>query len=158
MTNRYKITRLHEQDLMEYLTKYCQDVQALDDGIRFVGIADYAGKLVASLYRRGLVPLMDKKETEQYALQTVFRARTRGGFKPQLGEQRYAVAVYDRLIRTTLTILHPKQESYNMYLLISLDAGCGYPSIIEEKVIPFISASKGILFENTKVISEKYID
>lgn len=158
MTNRYKITRLHEQDLMEYLTKYCQDVQALDDGIRFVGIADYAGKLVASFYRRGLVPLMDKKETEQYALQTVFRARTRGGFKPQLGEQRYAVAVYDRLIRTTLTILHPKQESYNMYLLISLDAGCGYPSIIEEKVIPFISASKGILFENTKVISEKYID
>lgn len=158
MTNRYKITRLDEQDLMEYLTKYCQDVQALDDGIRFVGIADYAGKLVASFYRRGLVPLMDKKETEQYALQTVFRARTRGGFKPQLGEQRYAVAVYDRLIRTTLTILHPKQESYNMYLLISLDAGCGYPSIIEEKAIPFISASKGILFENTKVISEKYID
>lgn len=149
---------MDEQDLMEYLTKYCQDVQALDDGIRFVGIADYAGKLVASFYRRGLVPLMDKKETEQYALQTVFRARTRGGFKPQLGEQRYAVAVYDRLIRTTLTILHPKQESYNMYLLISLDAGCGYPSIIEEKVIPFISASKGILFENTKVISEKYID
>lgn len=143
---------------MEYLTKYCQDVQALDDGIRFVGIADYAGKLVASFYRRGLVPLMDKKETEQYALQTVFRARTRSGFKPQLGEQRYAVAVYERLIRTTLTILHPKQESYNMYLLISLDVGCGYPSIIEEKVIPFISASKGILFENTKVISEKYID
>ena len=101
---------------------------------------------------------MDKKETEQYALQTVFRARTRSGFKPQLGEQRYAVAVYERLIRTTLTILHPKQESYNMYLLISLDVGCGYPSIIEEKVIPFISASKGILFENTKVISEKYID
>jgi len=154
----YKGTRLDEQHLMKYLTNYCQDVQALDERIRFVGIADYAGKLVASFYRRGLVPLMDKKETEQYALQTVFRARTRGGFKPQLGEQRYAVAVYDRLIRTTLTILHPKQESHNMYLLISLDAGCGYPSIIEEKVIPFISASKGILFENTKVISEKYID
>ena len=158
MTNKYKRTRLHEQDLMKYLTKYCQDAQALDERIRFVGIADYAGKLVASFYRRGLVPLMDKKETEQYALQTVFRARTRGGFKPQLGEQRYAVAVYDRLIRTTLSILHPQQESHNMYLLISLDIGCEYPGIIEEKVIPFISASKGILFENTKVISEKYID
>lgn len=158
MTNKYKRTRLHEQDLMKYLTKYCQDVQALDERIRFVGIADYAGKLVASFYRRGLVPLMDKNGTEQYALQTVFRARTRGGFKPQLGEQRYAVAVYDRLIRTTLSILHPQQESHNMYLLISLDIGCEYPGIIEEKVIPFISASKGILFENTKVISEKYID
>jgi len=143
---------------MKYLTKYCQDVQALDERIRFVGIADYAGKLVTSFYRRGLVPLMDKNETEQYALQTVFRARTRGGFKPQLGEQRYAVAVYDRLIRTTLSILHPQQESHNMYLLISLDIGCEYPGIIEEKVIPFISASKGILFENTRVMSEKYID
>jgi hypothetical protein len=149
---------LDEHHLMKYLTKYCQDVQALDERIRFVGIADYAGKLVASFYRRGLVPLMDKKETEQYALQTVFRARTRGGFKPQLGEHRYAVAVYDRLIRTTLSILHPLQESHNMYLLISLDVGCEYPGIIEETVIPFISASKGILFENTKVLSQKYID
>lgn len=149
---------MDEPHLMKYLSKYCQDVQALDERIRFVGIADYAGKLVTSFYRQGLVPLMDKKETEQYALQTVFRARTRGGFKPQLGEQRYAVAVYDRLIRTTLSILHPQQESHNMYLLVSLDVGCEYPGIIEEKVIPFISASKGILFENTKVISEKYID
>ena len=65
MTNRYKITRMQEQDLMEYLTKYCQDVQALDDGIRFVGIADYAGKLVASFYRRGLVPLMEGLGTER---------------------------------------------------------------------------------------------
>ena len=158
MINKNKRTQLHEEHLMKYLTEYCQDVQALDQRIRFVGIADYAGKLVASFYRQGLVPLMDKRETEQYALQTVFRARTRGGFKPQLGEQRYATAVYDRLIRTTLTILHSQQESHNMYLLISLDVGCEYPGIIEEKVIPFISASKETLFENTKVISEKYVD
>ena len=153
-----KRTYLEDQHLIGYLSKYCQDVQALDQRIRFAGIADYAGKLVASFYRLGLVPLMDKKETEQYALQTVFRARTRGGFKSQLGEQRYATAVYDRLIRATLTILHPQQESHNMYLLISLDVGCEYPSIIEEKVIPFISASKEMLFENTKVISDKYVD
>ena len=71
-----------------YLNAFCQQIQQLDGRIRFVGLADYAGKLAASYYRMGLSPLMDKKETEQYAVQTVFRARTRSGFKPQLGEQR----------------------------------------------------------------------
>jgi len=126
--------------------------------MRFVGIADYAGKLLASYYRKGLIPLMDKKETEQYALQTVFRARTRGGFKPQLGEQRYATAVYEKLIRTTITIAHPDAEHHNLYLLISLDIDSQYPIIIDEKIIPFISKNKKALFLRTLVISNMYED
>jgi len=126
--------------------------------MRFVGIADYAGKLLASYYRKGLIPLMDKKETEQYALQTVFRARTRGGFKSQLGEQRYATAVYEKLIRTTITIAHPDAEHHNLYLLISLDIDSQYPIIIDEKIIPFISKNKKALFLRTLVISNMYED
>jgi len=126
--------------------------------MRFVGIADYAGKLLASYYRKGLIPLMDRKETEQYALQTVFRARTRGGFKPQLGEQRYATAVYEKLIRTTITIAHPDAEHHNLYLLISLDIDSQYPIIIDEKIIPFISKNKKALFLRTLVISNMYED
>lgn len=139
------------------MTEFCQQTQGLDERIRFVGIADYAGKLLASYYRKGLVPLMDKKETEQYALQTVFRARTRGGFKPQLGEQLYATAVYEKLIRATITIAHPDAEHHNLYLLISVDIYSQYPIIIE-KIIPFISKNKEALFLRTLVISDKYED
>jgi hypothetical protein len=140
------------------LNRFCSAIQNLDPKIRFVGLADYGGQLVASFYRQGLVPLMDKKETEEYALQTVFRARTRGGFKKQIGDQRYAVAVYERLIRATVSIIHPEAERHNIYLLISLDVDCKYPDIIEEKVLPFLSTSKGKLFALTRHISEKYTD
>lgn len=145
-------------DVTNYLNEFCRRIQELDDRIRFVGLAEYAGKLVASYYRKGLVPLMDKKTTEQYAVQTVFRARTRGGFKPQLGEDRYAVAVYEKLIRTTITILNPEAEHHNMYLLLSLDVGCQYPAVIEEKVFPLIAKNKAELFQRTCALSSAYED
>lgn len=146
-----------DQETADYLTEFCQQIQGLDQRIRFVGIADYAGKLLASYYRQGLIPLMDKKETEQYALQTVFRARTRG-FKPQLGEQRYATAVYEKLIRATIIIANPDAEHYNLYLLISLDIDSQYPIIIDEKIIPSISKNKKALFLRTLAISSMYED
>jgi hypothetical protein len=146
-----------EQVSIGYLGQYCSRIQSIDPAVRFAGIADYAGKLLSSFYRPGLVPLMDKGETEQYALQTVFRARTRNGFKPKLGEQRYALAVYDNLIRATLTIVHPGAEHHNMYLLVSLDSGSYYPDVLE-KIVNYISDNKNQLFANTRSISSKYKD
>lgn len=141
--------------LSGYLMGYCKEVQSLDHAIRFVGVADYAGKLQRSFYRQGLVPLMDRTETDQYALQAVFRAKTRGGFKPQLGEQRYDVAVYDNLIRSTITITHPEAEHHDMYLLISLDIGSQYPAILQ-KIVDHIAKNKSELFSHTRNLSEKY--
>jgi hypothetical protein len=149
---------LPDSALTSYLVGYCEKIQVLDQAIRFAGIADYAGKLLASAYRPGLVPLMNKSETEQYALQTVFRARTRGGFKPQLGELGYAVAAYEKLVRATVTVAHPEVEHHNMYLLISLDIGSDYPKILEQKVMPHLSKYKDDLFVRTRTVSEKYAD
>ena len=139
----------------EYLIGYCKQIQLLDSSIRFVGIADYAGKLQSSFYRQGLVPLMDRAETAQYTLQAVFRAKTRGGFKPQLGEQRYAVAVYDNLIRATITLTHPEAEHHDMYLLISLDVGSQYPLILQT-IVDHTAKNKSELFSHTRKLSENY--
>ena len=148
---------LNDEQLTDYLTGFCKRIQSLEGSIRFVGIADYAGMLLASFYRPGLVPLMDKGETAQYALQTVFRARTRGGFKPQLGEQMYAVAAYQNLIRATITVANSEAEHHNMYLLISLDNGSQYPAILEN-IVRHIATNKFDLFLYTRVISDRYID
>lgn len=141
-----------------YIQAFCRDIQALDEHIRFVGIADYSGQILCSHYREGLVPLMDRKETDQYSLQTVFRSRTRGGFKPQLGEQLYTTTVYERLIRATATIISPEAEHHNLYLLLSFDVGTQYPTVFDDKVLPFIERSKPELFKRTLVYSEKYED
>ena len=148
---------LNDEKLTDYLTSFCRTTQSLDGSIRFVGIADYAGMLLSSFYRPGLVPLMDNAETAKYALQTVFRARTRGGFKPQLGEQLYAVAAYENLIRATITIANSEADHHNMYLLISLDNGSQYPAILEN-IVRHIAANKFDLFSFTRVISDRYAD
>ena len=147
-----------EESLAQYLATFCQRIQALDAAIRFVGIADYAGELVASYYRNGLAPLMNQEETAQYAKQTVFRARTRGGFKPQLGEQRYAVAAYEHLIRATITLTSPEAEHHNMYFLISLDVGCQYASVLENAILPYLGEHRNQFFDQTRQISTKYND
>jgi hypothetical protein len=148
---------LDYEGLTDYLSDYCKRIQSLDRSIRFVGLADYAGSLLASFYRPGLVPLMDRKETSQYALQTVFRARTRGGFKPQLGEQVYAVAAYQNLIRATITLANPDAEHHNIYLLISLDIRSQYPAILEQ-VAGHVANNKNELFARTRILSNKYVD
>jgi hypothetical protein len=146
-----------DKSLADYMTDYCRKIQALDSSIRFAGLADYSGKLQSSFYRPGLVPLMNKGETEQYVLQSVFRARTRGGFKPQLGEQRYAVAVYDNLIRSTVAITNSEAEHHNLYLLVSLDIDSQYPRVLQ-KIVDHIAKGKAELFQRTRKLSQGYTD
>jgi hypothetical protein len=140
----------------EYLRAFCERILSLHNTIRFAGLADYGGRLVASSYRAGLVPLIDKAQTERYALQTVFRARSRGEFKPQVGENKYSIAVYERLIRSTIPITHGSEDFRSMYLLVSLDVGGHCMKVIEEMILPFISESKDALFAKTRAISDEY--
>ncbi len=79
-----------------------------------------------------------------------------GGFKPKLGEHLYATAVYEKLIRVTITIAHQEREHCSLYLLTSLDVGSDYQRIIEEKILAFLGKYRDQLLEKTKASSEKY--
>ena len=67
----------------ENLDSLSKEILQLDNSIRFIGIANNLGSLVATAYRNGLIPLMDKQETSQYAIQAVLRAATREDFEPK---------------------------------------------------------------------------
>ena len=136
------------------LHRLCKGVIAKDSSIRFAGIANQMGKLVEAAYREGLQPLMDRQETEHYTIQTVLRASTRGTFENKIGKQRYAVAVYEKLIRATVPIIISGQQDYKdekqkkqqqkeqdfklFYLLVSLDLGSDVISIVENKILPLV--------------------
>jgi hypothetical protein len=110
------------------------------------------GNLIEAVYREGLQPLMDRQETEHYTIQTVLRASTRGTFENKIGKQRYAIAVYEKLIRATVPIImtghHDKkdekqknqqkeqQDFKGFYLLVSFDLGSDVISIVENKILP----------------------
>ena len=124
----------------ENLNNLCIEIQQLDNSIRFVGIANNLGSLVATAYRAGLTPLMDKQETSHYAIQTVLRAATREDFESKIGRLVYSIGKYERLIRATMPIrLSGKEdESKSYYLLLSFDLNSNVISVIENKIMPFI--------------------
>src|ERR1044072_3014630 len=88
----------------EDLNGLCKDILQIDNSIRFIGIANNLGSLVATVYRNGLTPLMDKQETSHYAIQAVLRAATREDFESKIGSLEYSIGKYERLIRATVPI------------------------------------------------------
>src|SRR5687768_3324382 len=145
----------HEQP--NRLHRFCKGIILEDSSIRFAGIANQMGNLIEAAYREGLQPLMDRQETEHYTIQTVLRASTRETFESKIGKQRYAIAVYEKLIRATVPIFiighqddkdekQKKQQQHQQkeqnfkwfYLLISFDSGSDVISIVENKILPLI--------------------
>src|ERR671930_652792 len=88
----------------ENLDSLSKEILQLDNSIRFIGIANNLGSLVATAYRNGLTPLMDKQETSHYAIQAVLRAATREDFESKIGRLEYSIGKYERLIRATVPI------------------------------------------------------
>jgi hypothetical protein len=140
-----------------HLQRLCKGVIAKDSSIRFAGIANQMGNLIEAVYREGLQPLMDRQETEHYTIQTVLRASTRETFENKIGKQRYAIAVYEKLIRATVPIIiigqqadkdrkrkkqqqqqQERQDFKWFYLLVSFDLGSDVVSIVESKILPLI--------------------
>ena len=58
---------------VENTNDLCKQILQLDRSIRFVGIVNMKGKLVAEAYREGLVPLLTKQETGLSALQAIVK-------------------------------------------------------------------------------------
>jgi hypothetical protein len=80
---------------------------------------------------------MTRDETSHYALEAVTRALMRETFQPKIGRLRYAIGVYEKLIRATLSMPSGDHDSY---LLISFDTGSDATAIIEKKILPQFNA------------------
>jgi hypothetical protein len=130
----------------EKLNGVCKEILQLDNSIRFIGIANNLGSLVATAYRSGLTPLMDNQETSHYGIQAVLRAVTREDFESKVGKLEYSIGKYERLIRATIPVqLFGKEddESKFYYLLLSFDLNSNVMDVIENKVMPFIQKING---------------
>jgi hypothetical protein len=131
----------------EKLNIFCKQIQQLDNSIRFVGIANNLGSLIATSYRNGLTPLMNEQETSHYAIQVVLRAATREDFESKIGRLEYSIGKYERIIRATVPIRlfgsNDDNQSKFYYLLISFDLEkSAVIDIVEDKVMPFVEKNK----------------
>jgi hypothetical protein len=126
------------------LENICREILRTDTSIRFSGIANHLGSLIATAQRDNLVPLMTKDETSKYALQAVLRAAIREDFESKIGTLEYSIGKYKKLIRATVPIGFDNNEN-KRYLLLSLDVNADAMSILEDKVLPLITAKENNL-------------
>lgn len=115
----------------ESMQAVCERIVSLDSTVRFAGMAD-GGKMVASKYRAGLVPLLTEKESELSVIQSTIRMMLRKPLEEKLGGMVYAFARYGNVKRATV----PLQDSWT--LLMSFDVESEHDSVIMTKIIPLL--------------------
>lgn len=141
------------------LNKLCDKVLRINAKIRFVGIANHLGTLLASAYRQNLVPLLTREETSHYVLQSILRSATREDFESKLGRQEYSIGKYQNVIRATVPLIYiedktqkenvvieddgeNKRNKVKLYLLLSFDVDSEVQHAIETKILPFMDENR----------------
>jgi hypothetical protein len=124
----------------DFLESFCNGVLAKDHFIRFAGVSNHFGHLIATAYRDGLIPLMTHEETSRYAVQAAIRAATRETFETKIGELQFSMSRYGKLVRATIPI---KSSGKNKFLLLlSFDVDAESDSIINKKILPYVVENK----------------
>lgn len=127
-------------DKDDFLESFCKGVLGKDHFIRFAGVSNHLGHLIATAYRKDLVPLMTVEETSRYAVQAAIRAATRETFESKIGELQFSISRYSRLVRATIPIKSSGKSRF--LLLLSFDVDAEADSIINKKVFPYIMENK----------------
>lgn len=121
----------------ELLNSLCEDVLARHSSIRWTGIVNKNGVILAQKKRKGVKLLLSDEENEEYAATAIARQKTRGKFEPKIGKMVYSFGRYELLHRATM----PINENY--YLLVTLDVEeMNFDSIIIDKILPIITKSR----------------
>jgi hypothetical protein len=126
--------------------EFCNDIVSADPAVRFAGICDEDGELLAYAERKGLNALLTPEERAQYAITAATRQYTRLRWESHLGKINYASSHYAKLIRATIPITDENNRLV-FVLLMSFDVGTtNYHTIIVKGVIPIVNKYKEYLF------------
>jgi hypothetical protein len=117
---------MHEEE------RICSEIVGLDGSIRFAGIANNMGKLLAAKFRPGVEALLTRQEIEDNIIKAVLRMKTREDYEQKLGKTIYTFALYDKVKRASIALY---EENYSL-LMVSFDVAAEHESIILHKILP----------------------
>jgi hypothetical protein len=121
-----------------YAKEICNQVLLLDKSIRFVGIGNNMGTLIAYKLRKGIVPILNEEELQNSIMKTVLRMKTREDYESKLGDVIYTFALYKRVKRASIPLDHPDLAVLN----VSFDMAADQDSIIMDKILPVLKKWK----------------
>lgn len=110
----------------------CSELLKLDSAIRFVGVANEMGVLVAAKFREGLQPLLTSEELRSSVIKAALRMKTREDHEPNLGRTLYTFTSYEKVKRVSISL----DDSRLSLLMASFDVTADHDSIILNKMLP----------------------
>ena len=135
----------------KFFQEICDRVVSINPAIRFAGISDEDGELLAFSERKGLTPLLTPEERAQYAITAATRQYTRLRWESHLGKINYASSHYAKLIRATIPITD-ENNRLAYVLLMSFDVGTtDFHNIIIKHVIPLVNDYREILKNDSRL-------
>jgi len=84
--------------------KLCNDVKELDPKIRFAGVINERGRLVAGGMKEGVESLENKKEDEVLFMELALRVKMRKEFDKQLGSVNFVMALREKALAMSFPI------------------------------------------------------
>lgn len=85
-------------------TKICKTVLSLDPKIRFAGVINERGRLVAGGMKENVTPLENEKDDEMIYMELALRVKMRKEFDKQLGRVNFALASRERALAISFLI------------------------------------------------------
>jgi hypothetical protein len=111
-------------------TKICKTIMAADPKIRFAGVINERGRLVAGGMKENVEPLENEKDDEMIFMELALRVKMRKEFDKQLGSVNFAMASRERAIAMS----YPLSEDI-LYVVSEPDADYG---ILPKKILKII--------------------
>ena len=100
----------------------CEDIFSLSSNIRFVGVINRMGKLVAGGMRKGLESLEDKEHSSRLFLEFALRSEMRKDFDSQFGKTIYSFSERERIKLASFPLnnhlLRVSMEKQEQHLLL----------------------------------------
>ena len=78
--------------------KVCDEIKKLDSKIRFAGIINNKGRLIAGGMKDGIKPFEDPKKDEMLYMELALRIRMRREFDKELGPVKFSMSYRDIVI------------------------------------------------------------
>ena len=85
-------------------SKICKSVLSVDPKIRFAGVINERGRLVAGGMKENIEPLENEKDDEMIFMELALRVKMRKEFDRQLGPVNFAMASRERALAISIPI------------------------------------------------------
>ena len=114
-------------------TKICNSVFDVDPKIRFAGVINERGRLVAGGMKENVEPLKRKKDDEMIFMELALRVKMRKEFDKQLGPVNFAMASRERALAISVII-----NDDILYVVSEPDTDYG---VLPKKILEIIQKS-----------------